>query len=164
MKTPIILLLLILLSLLLQQSLPAWPLFAGLKPPLTLALVVHLAFRLSPRMAWLSTSGVALLYDSLEPGPFGPALLAFPLITYFILRHRRNLFADGIITQLFCGACAGTLTVLSAGIIYLVTNARPIHSLTSMIVGGLLLGAFTQLIFSQLMLKCSWISIKGGRS
>jgi len=164
MKTSVMLLLLTLICLLLQQSMPAWPLFAGLKPPLTLALVVHLAFRLPPRAAWLATFFIALLYDSLEPGPLGPALLAFPLITYLILRHRRNLFADGIITQLFCGACAGILTILSACLVYILTNARSIPSLTALLFGGIFLGAFTQLLLSQLMLKTRWNSKLGERS
>ena len=46
------------------------------------ALLVHLAFRLPARSTWQFTLASAVIYDSLEPGPYGPALLAFPIITF----------------------------------------------------------------------------------
>ena len=49
MKTFLRILLLLIVSVLLQQVLPSWPLFNNLKPPLMGALLVHLAFRLPAR-------------------------------------------------------------------------------------------------------------------
>jgi hypothetical protein len=47
---------------------------------------------------------------------------------------------------------------------YLVTNARPLDSLFSSLIGGLLIGALLQPILSQLLQKSGWISQTGSWS
>ena len=164
MKPFLRILLLLIVSVLLQQALPSWPIFNNLKPPLMGALLVHLASRLSARSTWQFTMASAVIYDSLEPGPYGPALLAFPIITYLTLRFRRDLFCNGVITQLFCGGIAGLIIVAAAAFIYLITNARPLDSIVSTLIGGLLIGALLQPILSQFLQKSGWISKRGSWS
>ena len=164
MKTFLRILLLLIVSMLLQQVLPSWPIFNNLKPPLMGALLVHLAFRLPARSTWQFTLASAVIYDSLEPGPYGPALLAFPIITVLTLRFRHDLFGNGVITQLFCGGIAGLIIVTSATLVYLVTNARPLDSMVSTLFGGLFIGAGLQPILSQLLQKSDWISQRGSWS
>ncbi len=164
MKTFLRITLLLIVSVLLQQALPGWPIFNNLKPPLIGALLVHIAFRLPARSAWQFTLASAVIYDSLEPGPYGPALLAFPIITYLILRFRHDLFGNGVITQLFCGGIAGLIIGSVATGMYLVTNTRPLDSIFSSLIGGLLIGALLQPILSQLLQKSDWISQEGSWS
>jgi rod shape-determining protein MreD len=164
MKTFLQITLLLIVSVLIQQALPGWPIFNNLKPSLIGALLVHVAFRLPARSVWQFALTSAVIYDSLEPGPYGPALLAFPMITYLTLRFRHDLFGNGVITQLFCGGIAGLIIVSTAAGMYLVTNARPLDSLFSSLIGGLLIGALLQPILSQLLQKSGWISQTGSWS
>ena len=164
MKTVFAVLFLLFISICIQQMLPGWPLFNNLKPSVVLALLVHLAFRLPAKDTWLFTFISALTYDSLEPGPYGPALFSFPAITLIILKFRNDLFRNGIITQIICGAISGIITVSITSVLYLITNARPVNSIFSLIICSAIIGATVQPLFSQIIMKSRLISERGSWS
>ncbi|WP_168433477.1 rod shape-determining protein MreD [Pontiella sulfatireligans] len=114
-------------SALLQQLLPAWPLFGGVKPPLLAALALYYALRRDSRDMWLAVVTAALLQDGLDLGVFGPALLAFPMIGILAHRIRNEVFADGLVTQLVFGAAIGVFTTFIAILIHSASGQRPFH-------------------------------------
>ena len=164
MKNLLIILFLLSVSICLQQMLPGLPLFKNLKPSIVLALLVHLAFRLPVKNTWQFTFISALLYDGLEPGPYGPAILSFPIITSLILKFRNDLFRNGLVTQVFCGAISGAILIFVTSILYLITNARPINSIFNLIIFGAIIGAMIQPLLSQIILKSGFISERGSLS
>ena len=107
--------------------------------------------RLDDKKAWICSIITAFIYDSLEPGPYGPTLLAYPFITYLILKYRRNLFHNGLITQVICGGLTGVITTIIAAFIYLITDIRPLNYLFLKIIGSLLLGAITLPVCSKIL-------------
>lgn len=110
---------------LLQQLLPGWPLFGGMKPPILAALVLHYALRRDNRDMWAATFAAAILQDGLDLGPFGPALVAFPILALVAQRIRTEIFADGLVTQLIFGALLGLFTALTALLVFTATGHRP---------------------------------------
>ena len=125
MKLRILIFLTIAIGALLQQSLPSWPLFGGIKPPILAALTLHYALRRNNGDMWFAVFTAALMQDGLDIGPFGPALIAFPVIGYFAHRIRNEVFADGLVSQLFFGAAIGLFTTFVALLIYTATGQRP---------------------------------------
>ena len=164
MKNLLIISFLLIASICLQQMLPGWPIFNNLKPSIVLALLVHLAFRLSIRNTWQFTFISALIYDGLEPGSYGPALLSFPIITLLILKFRNDLFRNGLVTQIFCGAVSGAIVIFVTSLLYFITNARPISSIVSLIIFGAIIGAMIQPLLSQIIIKSGFISERGSLS
>lgn len=112
---------------LVQQILPTWPMFGGAKPPLLAAFVVHYALHREEREMWTVVLLAALLQDGLDPGPFGPALLAFPILGKIANRIRFEIFADGIVTQVVFGALAAMVATLVATLVYALNGERPFH-------------------------------------
>ena len=127
MKRRALMLLTLVAGALLQQLLPAWPVFGGIKPPVLAALALHYALRRNNRDMWLAVFAAALLHDGLEPGTFGPGLLAFPLIGMLANRIRNEVFADGLVSQLAFGAAMGVFATFAALLIYAATGQRPFH-------------------------------------
>ena len=111
---------------LIQQLLPGWPFFGGLKPPLLAMTAFYFALRRKPAHLWTAVFAAALLQDGLDLGPPGPALIAFPAIGILALRIRSEIFSDGVVTQLFFGAALGLFTALTALILYRVTGQRTV--------------------------------------
>ncbi len=153
MKSHVLLILLLFASALLQQTLPAWPVFGGLKPPVMLAVVLHAALRLPVREVLGLTMLAAVVHDGLEPGPFGPALIAYPLLAVLAVRFRNDLFCNSMAMQTFFGALAGLVAVLAAILVYAATGARPLTGSGRRLGGGPFLGAATLLIVSLLLPK-----------
>jgi len=110
---------------LLQQLLPAWPLFGGIKPPVLAALALHYALRRDSRDMWLAVFTAALLHDGLDLGAFGPALLAFPIVGILAHRIRNEVFSDGLVSQLIFGAAVGVFTTFVTILVYAATGQRP---------------------------------------
>ena len=127
MKRRILMLLTIALGALLQQTLPVWPLFGGMKPPILAAIALHYALRRDNRDMWLALIVAALLRDGLDLGTFGPGLIAFPIIGIVAQRIRNEVFSDGLISQLVFGAALGLFTALITLLIYAVSGQRPLH-------------------------------------
>ncbi len=151
MKERILMLVLIFSGALLQQLLPAWPLLGGAKPPILAALALHYALRRTGRDLWLAIFAAALLRDGLDLGPFGPALLAFPLMGLLARRVRNDIFADGLVTQLVFGALAGGMAALMAMLVYMGSGQRPVqpgHALLHLL-GAALLGMATLPLVSR---------------
>ena len=151
MKLFLKLILIFLIALMLQQIFPKISFLGGLKVPFFTSIMLYSCFRLDDKKAWICTIVTAFIYDSLEPGPYGPTLLAYPLITYLILKYRRNLFHNGLITQVICGGLTGVITTIIAAFIYLITDIRPLNYLFLKIIGSLLLGAITLPICSKIL-------------
>lgn len=162
MKKFIWLLLLFFSALIIQQRLPQWGLFGGLKPPLFTSVMIYASFRLKDKNAWIVSIASAFLYDSLEPGPYGPALLSFPILTLLIIRFRKNLFHEGLITQIFCGAISGLITIIFSIFIYLITDARPLDFIFIRVVGSMILGAISLPLCSKLFLDIIPSEERGG--
>jgi rod shape-determining protein MreD len=118
--------LLLALAALLQQVLPAWPLFGGMKPPILAAMVLYYALRRDNREMWVVVFAAAVLQDGLNLGSFGPALLAFPVIGILANKVRNEVFADGLVSQLIFGAATGLFTTFAALLIYGITGQRPV--------------------------------------
>jgi len=112
---------------LLQQLLPAWPLFGGIKPPVLAALTLHYALRRENADMWVAICTAALLCDGLDLGSFGPAVVAFPVIGIVAQRIRNEVFADEFFSQLFFGAVLGLFCTFVALVIYSITGQRPLH-------------------------------------
>ena len=127
MKHRILMLLTIGIGALLQQFLPSWALFGGMKPPILAALVLHYALRRDNRDMWLAVFIAALMQDGLELGSFGPALLAFPIIGILANRVRSEVFADGLISQLIFGAVIGLFFSLITLLVFTASGERPFH-------------------------------------
>lgn len=117
----------ILIGALLQQLLPGWSLLGGIKPPILAALVVYYALRREKQEMWLTILLIALLYDGLEIGTFGPALLAFPIIAVVANRVRNEVFSDGLVTQMIFGVFASFCITFSALLIYTASGQRPFN-------------------------------------
>ncbi len=135
----------VLIGALLQQLLPGWAVFGGLKPPILAALALHYALRQNRREMWISVFTAALVQDGLEIGPFGPALIAFPLFGWAANRIHTEIFSDGFVTQLIFGALLGVFTVLVTMILYALTGQRPLTlgQVFLRLSGGFWLGLFT---------------------
>lgn len=127
MKRRLLMLLTLVVGALLQQLLPSWALFGGVKPPVLAALALHYALRRDLQDMWLAVFAAALLHDGLEVGPLGPALLAFPVMGLLAHRIRNEVFADGLVTQLAFGAVAGLFTMFVAVLLYALTGQRSVY-------------------------------------
>ena len=125
MKRNLLALLIISLGALLQQLLPISPLFGGMKPPILAAIALYYALRREPREIWLPLITAALLQDGLEMGSFGPALLAFPIAGMLANQIRKEVFIDGLVSQLYLGAAVGLFTTLVTLFIFTASGQRP---------------------------------------
>jgi len=145
MRRRILIFLTIVLGALLQQFLPAWPLFGGIKPPILAALAIHYALRRDNRDMWLAILTAALLQDGLDLGTFGPALIAFPILGILTQRIRNEIFSEGLVSQLFFGAALGLFTTFVTLFVYTVTGQRPLHFGTTLLrlFGSIWLGMAT---------------------
>jgi rod shape-determining protein MreD len=132
----------IFLAALVQLYLPPWPIFGGAKPPVLAAMVLHYALHRPRREMWIAVFWAALLHDGLDPGPFGPALLAFPVIGLLANRIRSEIFVDGLITQMICGALGAWILVLVTLLVYVAGGQRPVDPLFAVLrfIGTGLLG------------------------
>jgi rod shape-determining protein MreD len=98
-----------------------------MKPPVLAALAMYYALQRPRRDMWGPVFWAALLQDSLDPGPFGPALLSFPLIALLANRVRSELFVDGVVTHMICGFSAGLIVTFITLVLYAVSGLRPLH-------------------------------------
>ena len=155
MKRRILMLLTIGFGALLQQSLPGWALFGGMKPPILAALVLHYALRLSNHDMWLMVIIAALMQDGLELGSFGPALLAFPIIGIIASRIRTEVFADGLVSQLIFGAAIGLFFTLITLLVFTASGQRPFYFGQALmrLIGSLCLGLITLPLVSQSIIR-----------
>ena len=155
MKMRLLMLATLLLGALLQQMLPAWPFFGGMKPPVLAALCLHYALRRSRKDMWIAALMAAVLQDGLEPGTFGPALLAFPLIGLGANRIRTEIFSDGLVTQLVFGAAVGLCTTFIALMVYSLSGQRPFGMGTALLrlSSSLLLGMATLPLVSRAIVR-----------
>ncbi len=126
MNMRILMLLTLAAGALLQQLLPAWPLFGGIKPPVLAALALYYALRRENADMWVAICAAALLRDGLDLGSFGPASVAFPVIGIVAQRIRNEVFSEGLFTQLFFGAVLGLFCTFVALVIYGITGQRPL--------------------------------------
>ncbi|MCF7818566.1 MAG: rod shape-determining protein MreD [Kiritimatiellales bacterium] len=136
---------------LVQQFLPAWPMFGGAKSPVMVAFVVYYALHREERAMWVAVVLAVLLQDGLDPGPFGPALLAFPILGKAANRIRFEIFADGMVTQVIFGALAAMAATLVATLVYALNGERPFHFGYALlrIIGSGLLGMATLPLVSR---------------
>ena len=110
-----------------QLFLPPWPIFGGIKPPVLMAFALYYALTDSRRGMWIAAFSAALLHDGLDLGGFGPALIGFPIICLLIHRVRLEIFVDGTVTQMICGAAGGMFVMLVTVLIYAISGQRPFH-------------------------------------
>ena len=140
---------------LVQQALPAWPVFGGIKPPVLAAMALYYALHRSPRGMWIAVFWAALLNDGLDLGGFGPALVGFPIIGSLAHRVRLEIFVDGAVAQMFFGAFGAMVALLVATGVYTATGQRPFHFgyTLARVVGAGLLGMATLPLVSVTMRK-----------
>lgn len=145
MKRRTYMLLIILLAALFQQILPPIAWLGGMKPPILAAMALHYALRKGSPDFWMAVAFATLLQDGLDLGSFGPALLAFPPICGLAHRIRKEIFIDGIVTQLVLGATMGLLVAFVALVVYSITGQRSFPPAIGLLrlLGSLLLGAVT---------------------
>jgi rod shape-determining protein MreD len=127
MRQRILMLLTIVFGALLQQVLPEWALFGGMKPPILAAMVLHYSLRKDRADMWTAILLTVLLQDGLELGSFGPALVTFPVIGLLAFHIRNEIFSDGLVTQLAMGALTGLFTAFTILLIYSATGQRSVH-------------------------------------
>lgn len=130
------------LGALVQLYLPPWSMLGGAKPPVLMAFALFYAFQRSRRDMWLPVCWAAVLHDSLDPGSFGPALLAFPIMALLANRIRSEIFVDGLVTQLICGMLGGMFSTLVTALVYVIGGDRPIPPAQTVlrVIGSGLLG------------------------
>ena len=140
---------------LVQLFLPPWSVFGGAKPPVLAAFVLYYALRLSWRDMWVALFWAALLHDGLDLGPFGPALLAFPIIGLLAHRIRSEIFVDGAVTHMIVGALGAMIVTFATLLIYAVSGQRPFHLGHALLrlVGSGVLGMVTLPLVSLTMNK-----------
>ena len=126
MKRRTYMLAIIVLGAVIQQLLPGLPVLGGMKPPVLAAMALHHALRKGTPDLWMAVFFAAVLQDGLEPGSFGPALLAFPVAAQAAYRIRNEIFLDGLVTQLVLGALLGLFTTLITLVIYSLTGQRSV--------------------------------------
>lgn len=128
-----------------QQFLPAWPVFGGIKPPVLLALVFFYALRREGAEMWWGIGFAAILQDGLDYGKFGPSLMIFPVFSFLANKVRTEIFADGVVTQVFLGTAATTVSMLVSMMIYGMTGQRPMHFGHNLmrLIGAAVLGGVT---------------------
>lgn len=112
---------------LVQQFLPSWPFFGGIKPPVLAALALYYSMNRSARDMWIAVFWAALLHDGLDLGTFGPALISFPVIGYLAHRVRLEIFVDGVVTQIIVGSLGAMLAMLVTIVVYAINGQRPFH-------------------------------------
>tara|TARA_B100000424_G_C22892590_1_gene474815 strand:+ start:696 stop:1190 length:495 start_codon:yes stop_codon:yes gene_type:complete len=151
MKTSLLLLFFFVSAAIIQQLSPNITFFGNIKFPFFSSIMVYACFRLSKRNAWICSLLSAIIFDSLEPGPYGPALLTYPVITFLILKFRNNLFHDGLVTQIICGGMCYFFITLTSGFFFLITNVREIDFFPLKLIGSLFLGSITLPICSYLL-------------
>jgi rod shape-determining protein MreD len=130
---------------LIQLFLPPWPIFGGIKPPILMAFALYYALTDSRRGMWLAVCWAALLQDGLDLGSFGPALIGFPLIGLLVHRVRLEIFVDGTVTQMICGALGAMVAMLITILIYTISGQRTFHFGYTLLrlVGSAILGLVT---------------------
>jgi rod shape-determining protein MreD len=138
---------------LVQLFLPSWPALGGAKPPVLAAFVLYYALRRPWRDMWLAVFWAALLHDGLDLGPFGPALLAFPIIGILAHRIRFEIFVDGAVTHMICGALGAMIVTITTLLVYAASGLRPFHLGHALLrlVGSGLLGMVTLPLVSLTM-------------
>ncbi len=138
---------------LVQLSLPPWPIFGGIKPPVLASFALYYALHRSPRGMWIAVFWAALLHDGLDLGGFGPALIGFPVIGVLAHRVRLEIFIDGTVTQMFFGAVGAMLLTFLTLLIYSASGQRPFHFGHALLrlVGSGLLGMVTLPLVSLTM-------------
>ena len=104
----------------------------------------------------------AAVFDSLEPGPYGPSLIAYSLITFLILKYRNNLFHEGLVTQVICGGFCSFLITLISGIFFFITNVREIDYFLIKLIGSFFLGSIVLPVCSYLLSSLIISEEKGG--
>ena len=147
----------------LQQILPSISFLGGLKIPFFSSVMLYCCFRLDDKNAWICTIIAGFIFDGLEPGPYGPALISYSIITLLVLRFRNNLFHNGIITQIFCGGISGIIIINISILTYFLTDSRPLNYLLLKIIGSLFLGAFTFPICSKILSEFIPSQERGGQ-
>jgi cell shape-determining protein MreD len=96
-----------------------------------------------------------LLHDGLDLGGFGPALIGFPIMGLLIHRVRLEIFVDGAVTQMICGALGAMFAMLVTILIYTISGQRPFHFGYSLLrlIGSGMLGMVTLPLVSLAMNK-----------
>lgn len=151
MRNRLLMLCIIGLGALLQMLFPPLPLFGNMKPPVLASLVLYYALRRNTRDMWTAVMVAALMQDGLEPGSFGPALLAFPTIGLLAHRIRNEIFADGIVAQIFFGALIAVFCTFIALLIFTASGQRPFYFGLALhrLFGSFMLGIFTLPLVSR---------------
>jgi rod shape-determining protein MreD len=154
MKRRILMLLIIGAGALLQEVLPVWPIFGGIKPPILAALVLHFALRRDNRDMWLAVFAAALLQDGLDIGSFGPALFVFPTIGILANRIRTEVFSDGLVSQLIFGATISLFLTFMTLLILTASGQRPFYfgQAVMRLLGSIFLGMLTVPLVSRAVL------------
>jgi rod shape-determining protein MreD len=155
MSRRILMLVGITLGALLQLFLPPWPIFGGIKPPILMAFALYYALNDSRSGMWIAVFWAALLHDGLDLGGFGPALIAFPVIGLLVHRVRLEIFVDGAVTQMICGALGAIFLLLVTTLIYTINGQRPFHFGYTLLrlIGSGILGMVTLPVISLAMNK-----------
>jgi cell shape-determining protein MreD len=140
---------------LLQQLLPGWPIFGGIKPPVLMALTLFYALRREGSELWWGVIFAAVLQDGLEYGHASPCLLIFPVFSFYANRIRTEIFADGVVTLTLFGAAAGIIAMFVTIVVYGITGQRPMHFGYNLmrLLGSGVLGAITLPVISLCMNK-----------
>ena len=155
MRHRLLMFVIIALGALVQMLLPAMPWFGGMKPPVLAATALYYSLRRNNRDMWIAVFTAAVMQDGLEPGSFGPALLAFPIIGILSNRIRNEIFADGLVTQIFLGALIGVFCTFITMLIFSLSGQRPFHFGLTLhrLAGSFLLGMFTLPLISRAIIR-----------
>ncbi len=151
MKTKLLLLITFSFAAIIQQLSPNIAFFGNIKFPIYSSIMVYTSFRLSKRNVWICSLLSAAVFDSLEPGPYGPSIIAYSIITFLILKYRNNLFHEGLVTQIICGGLCIFFITLISGIFFLIINVREIDYFLIKLIGSFFLVSIALPLCSYLL-------------
>ena len=82
-------------------------------------------------------------------------MIGFPIMGLLIHRVRLEIFVDGVVTQMICGALGAMFAMLVTVLIYAVSGQRPFHFGYTLLrlIGAGMLGMITLPLVALLMNK-----------
>ena len=153
MKRRAFMLILIAVGALIQQLLPGVACLGGMKFPVLGSMALFHALHKGVPDLWMAVVFAAVLQDGLSLGSFGPALLSYLAMGTLIYRIRKEIFADGLVTQLILGLLMGLFVAFVTLVFHSAIGqlSLPAGRILLQLLGAGLLGLLTQPVVARVV-------------
>jgi cell shape-determining protein MreD len=147
--------LLLLSGALLQTLLPPWNVFSAMELPILTGLLIFIALHTERTEMFYAAVLTALLHDALCPAPVGLSIPFFVLLAAGIHRIHKEVFGDLFATYAIFGAGAALLDAVYYGLIFAVSDLRPVsfRFLLLRLAGGLIAGVLVIPLMALILSK-----------